>query len=476
MRVLIFGLACIVTSAGLMAREATVVTVTPRRTDELLANPGIGWQTFHRTRVRDESLPDWIPSTMHYARWGWGRFEPRPGKIDTKYLDGVLAETRAAGQALAFRVMCCSSSPRDPYYPAWLEGVGGRIVRTRYGNGPSLTVPDLDDPTVLARHLDFIERLGKRYDGHPDIDHVDLGSVGWWGEWHMSNAEGISMPTRATRKAIVDAYFAAFEKTRLVMLMGGGEMLTYAARHGAGWRADCLGDMGGFSKTWCHMRKGYPGWLRTAGVLEAWKTAPVMWESCWDMRRWVEEDWPLRFIFNYALALHGSQLNNKSAPLPEGEEVRSEIERFLCRFGYRLVLEELVYPASARAGGEVSIRMKWRNTGSAPCYRPYRVAYRLAGRGGYAKVIVGGVAVNEWMPGSVPLFTDEFFEGRWDLPEGPVVEVSDAVSLPDDVPPGEYELALAVVGETSTEPAIRLGIAGRGEDGWYALGTMRVGD
>ncbi len=36
------------------------------------------------------------------------------------------------------------------------------------------------------------------------------------------------------------------------------------------------------------------------------------------MRKWVNEGWSVRYIFNYALALHASYLNNKSAPLPDG--------------------------------------------------------------------------------------------------------------------------------------------------------------
>jgi hypothetical protein len=98
------------------------------------------------------------------------------------------------------------------------------------------------------------------------------------------------------------------------------------------------------------MREGYPSWIRQAGIEEVWKRAPVAWESCWDMRKWVAEGWPLRSIFNYALALHGSQINNKSAPLPEGPEVRAEVERFLRRFGYRLELQELKHPTVVRAG------------------------------------------------------------------------------------------------------------------------------
>jgi hypothetical protein len=365
-----------------------LVTVVPKETDEILANPGMGWETFHHTATQDKNLPSWIPSTVHYARWGWGTLEPEQGKIDYEFLDGVLKETHEAGQKLAFRAMCCSSYPGRPYHPDWLQDIGGKVVTTRYGDGPELEVPVLDDPPVLAAHLDFIKRLGARYDGHPDIDHVDLGSVGWWGEWHMSQSTNAPMPTPETQKKIVDAYLSAFQKTPLVMLIGGGEMLRYAVEHGAGWRADCLGDMGGFSKTWCHMRMAYPQRLPQADAVDAWKTAPVAWETCWDMRKWVEEGWSLRFIFDYALALHGSVINNKSAPLPEGENIRPEVERFLRRLGYRLVLKELKHPEQAKAGETIKVSMKWQNTGSAPCYRPYRVAYRLSNGDGDITTVV----------------------------------------------------------------------------------------
>ncbi|NQT15517.1 MAG: DUF4832 domain-containing protein, partial [Planctomycetes bacterium] len=362
--------------AGEPNAQPKIVTVAPEETDVILANPGMGWQTFHRTADEDKNLPAWIPSTVHYARWGWGTLEPERGRIDHEFLDNILEETRKAEQTLAFRAMCCSTSPRQPYHPAWLKDLGGKVVTTRYGDGSDLEVPVLDDPVVLEAHIDFIKRLGARYDGHPTIDHIDLGSVGWWGEWHMSRSSNAKMPTPGTQKKIVDAYLASFKKTPLLMLIGGGPMLKYAVDNGAGWRADCLGDMGGFSKTWCHMRMAYPKMLPEANGVDAWKTAPVAWETCWDMRKWVDEGWSLRFIFNYALALHGSHINNKSAPLPQGAKIRSEMERFLRRLGYRLVLKELKHPSMARPRDTIRLAMKWQNVGSAPCYRPYRVAYR----------------------------------------------------------------------------------------------------
>jgi hypothetical protein len=311
------------------------------------------------------------------------------------------------------------------------------------------------------------------------VEHVDLGSVGWWGEWHMSGSSDIGMPRAQTQRKIVDAYLAAFTETPLLMLVGGGDMLQHAVRHGTGWRADCLGDMGGFSTTWCHMRMAYPSMLPEADAVDAWKTAPVAWESCWDMRKWVEEGWSLRFIFNYALALHGSFLNNKSAPLPQGESVRAEVERFLRRLGYRLILRELAHPGEVKRGGKLPVAMKWQNVGSAPCYRPYRLAYRLTDRRGRETVCVGEVTVDRWLPGSVELFTDEFFREPADLPPGPIVDVADEVRLPPDLAPGEYALSLGIVdvadGHTDAEqPVVRLAIQGRADDGWYPLSMLRI--
>jgi len=469
----LFGLLPQARAQGAEGPSQAMVTVIPAETDEILANPGIGWETFHRTNKQDKNLPSWIPSTVHYARWGWGELEPQQGKINYEFLDKVLKDSRAAGQTLAFRVMCCSTSPRDPYHPAWLKDLGGRILQTRRSDGPAVEIPDLDDPVVLRAHLDLIGRLGRRYDGHPDLDHVDLGSVGWWGEWHMSGATDAKMPTLENQQKVVDAYLAAFKKTPLLMLIGG-EMLKYATQRGTGWRADCLGDMGGFSKTWCHMRMAYPTLIPQANAGDVWKTAPVAWETCWDIHKWVAEGWSLRFIFNYALALHGSYINNKSAPLPEGENVRPEIERFLKRLGYRLVLRELKHPATAQPGGKLELRMKWQNVGSAPCYRPYRLAYRLTNAAGYRQALVGSVTVNRWLPGSIALFTEEFFRQPQDLPPGELVSVADAVTLPNDVPPGKYVLSVAVVADETAQPVVRLAIKGRQEDGWYPLSSIQV--
>jgi hypothetical protein len=78
------------------------------------------------------------------------------------------------------------------------------------------------------------------------------------------------------------------------------------------------------------------------------------------------------------------------------------------------------------------------------------------------------------MPGSVELFTESFMKQPPDLPPGEIATVRDSVKLPSDLPAGEYTLSVAIVGEDSTEPVVRLAIKGRSSDGWYPLSKVTV--
>ena len=46
------------------------------------------------------------------------------------------------------------------------------------------------------------------------------------------------------------------------------------------------------------------------------------------------------------------------------------------------------------------------------------------------------VAVNRWLPGSIELFTPEFFKMPKDLPPGEINAVADSIACPPICPPG----------------------------------------
>jgi hypothetical protein len=186
---------------------------------------------------------------------------------------------------------------------------------------------------------------------------------------------------------------------------------------------------------------------------DGWMVAPVAFESCWDMREWKKSGFDVDFIFDYALELHASYINNKSMPLPEG--TRHQVERLLRRLGYRLVLRRVQHGSAVEAGTSLQVSMDWENVGVAPPYFDYRLAVRLKPvPEGEAVVSVQSTSIRGWLPGSRQLET--------------------SLTVPDTLPTGTYDLAVAVVEPSTRAPAVRLAIAGRTEDGWYLLSQVVV--
>jgi hypothetical protein len=172
------------------------------------------------------------------------------------------------------------------------------------------------------------------------------------------------------------------------------------------------------------------------------------------MRKWKEEGWDIRFIFDYALELHTSFVNNKSAPIPEG--TRAEIERFLRKLGYRLVLRRLAHDKRISGRGTLEVSMLWENVGVAPPYRDdLLLAFRVSNKGsGESSVFVSDTSIRGWLPGET--------------------EITESITMPENLSPGKYELAVGIVERSTGEPLVRLAIAGRAEDGWYTISEFEV--
>jgi hypothetical protein len=216
------------------------VLVQPQRIDSTLVNPGRGFATTHmfNSGLKGILHPQ---STVVQFRWYWDEIEPEEGRIDFAMIDSVLSKAHENGQKLNFRVMCQNGVMR---VPQWVRKAGAR--GEPYKDDRKNWQPHYGDPVFLEKHANLIAALGRRYDGHPDVAFVDIGSVGRWGEWHTSGT-GMEMPGDSVCFRIIDMYLDSFKKTPLLMLIGGGAGFRYAIGKGAGWRADCLGDMGGFN-------------------------------------------------------------------------------------------------------------------------------------------------------------------------------------------------------------------------------------
>ena len=121
--------------------------------------------------------------------------------------------------------------------------------------------------------------------------------------------------------------------------------------------------------------------------------------------------------------------------------------------GYRFILRRLEYPKTVSAGSIVPIHMWWLNEGVAPIYREFSLAVELRSSK-TATVIRIPVDIRKWLPG------DAVFDGT--------------LYVPENLAAGSYDFRVAMLDRRTEQPAIRLAIEGRQDDGWYCMGSLTV--
>lgn len=476
--------------------------VYPIRIEDVLFNTGMGFANFHfgwwcnlppltftpqvcAERVESHWPENYPNSGTAYFRWLWKDIEPVRGEIDFPMIDAAIQSANLLGETLGFRIMTIlegsAGVPQwllDPPYSIageWLSGSGG----TTYW-------PDYRGATFQAEHARLLAALGERYNRHPAVDHVDIGSVGCWGEWNTACLNGVNgifevfdpqnlddhEAILAAYSQLIDHHVDAFPDTPVVMLgLSSGwelETMLHAIDRGTGWRVDCWGDWG-FWGSWTHMEDAYPTMIANATAErpefpEVYRNAPIQLEICGTMPQWEGFGWTTAApdgevykTFEWALHQHASVLNAKFTPIPAA--YISAIDGLLKRNGYRFVVDRFNHDAEVMRGFSTTFTAEWSNLGVAPAYLPRALNYRLR-NGGDTVAFVSKADITTWTPGTHL--------------------ISDTVVIPADLPPGLYTLEVALLDRAGTEPATLalpptfLGIEGRQVDGWYLISDVVV--
>jgi|WetSurMetagenome_2_1015567.scaffolds.fasta_scaffold22221_2 hypothetical protein len=431
-------------------KDSAPKSSVPEEDKGFLQIPGVGWQTFDRTADLDNTLNTLkFKSGCAYYRWYWISLEPQEGQYNFAMIDDILKTCRENNQALAFRVMC--EDPTGEGLPQWLIDKGIKRTYSACAEEGAHYAPVMSDPIFIYYHEKLIRALGQRYDGHPDLAQVDIGSVGLWGEWHIYCDPDL-MPGLAIQHSVIDLYYEAFPNTPLTSLMACVYDDDYAVKKGScGWRADSWGDADGTGGRWNHHEYYY--WPTNNKYPDMWKSGPVVFEP--GVPGGYMDGWtaPVKRIVDDALAWHTSMLSNKSHPIPQN--IIPEIERLVMKLGFRLVLRNITVNNKAVPGTEIPIIMKWENLGIAPPYRDHRIAFRLsdAKKNSYG-IVITNQSIKGWLPGETNITVN--------------------YKLPSALPPGNYNLEMGVVFHNSIEHFIPIANMGKSEDGWYTIGNMKI--
>lgn len=467
-------------------RDEVTQRVRPNEHFDYIHNPHRGTTTFQRFQGEDTypafatsdthgpldfpngaTIPDnvkYIPrTTLTYCRWPWKWLEPKRGQFNWKLVDSALAAARRRGQTAQLRFQPYTTrvdSDVEPIkarrhppgwtvnLPDWYWESGARwIDRGSYAKHE----PDSNDPIYLKQFGDFIRAFARRYDGHPDLESIDMAYAGMWGE-----SGGNS--TAATALKLTDIYLKSFKKTQLLSMLGTpgcNHANNWSKRtgHPIGWRADCFGDLRKpevpeVPRDQCfnHTFDSYPKSI--APLKDAWKTAPVTMETCGNVATWVMGGYDLDFIISEGYKYHMSVFMPKNVFFPE--KALAKLQEFDRKIGYRYALRQIRLPLQAKPGTKFELEFFADNVGCAPIYRPYKLALRFK-QGKRTRVVHFREDIRTWLPGH------NYFSERVELPRG--------------FEPGEVKVALGIVDATDT-PRVWFAIDGKLDDGWHPLTSI----
>jgi len=475
--------------------------IRPEYNDAYINNPHKGTTTFQRfngdplyptmrwddskgplefpaPKNADLSNDNYPPTRISYCRWAWKVIEPEKGKIRFDVLDAALKTAHDRGQTLQMRMQPWVGPEDAPdwYYAMGGTRQGGPTTRPSVPSAPAgvLAPPgatptsapaptttrarrprfqetDFNNPLYLQHWGDFIRALGKRYDGHPDLESFDVAYAGQFGE-EGGNA------TYETASKLVDVYREAFQKTDLLLMLGtpGCKYASTLKDRHFGWRADCFGDlrMGRDQSTprnlsWNHSYDAYPQQVAETIAPDAWRYAPVTYETCGTVSSWKRSNYDIDWIIEQGSKYHISVFMPKSVVIPE--EWMGKIMEFNKRMGYRFFIQQMYLPEDARPGQLIETVVTIDNKGCAPIYRPYHFALRFS-QGEKSYVVKLKQDIRTWMPDL------SFFREKFIYP--PELEIGK-----------EVKVSCAIVNDQD-QPVVKLAIKPLAVDGWHELARM----
>jgi len=352
--------------------------IKPVELTGMMPNPNTGYQTFYESSANDPNTRNGtVKSNTYYTRFDWSDIEPSLGNYNWTPIDREYAAAQAVGQKFALRIMPFEDGNAGPsaYKNAGLPGFSFSV------QGVNTWVPDYNNPTVQSHILKFINALGTRYGNH-NLDSVDIGMVGRWGEMHYYQCSPQPpRPTLASWQAIVNAFQSHFSCPLLVntdAVETQPNVWNWFMSKGLGWRDD------GWSESW-EMNTLLPTVI--AAAPNQWKIAPVILEPSGTMAN--SAAWTS--AIQWAINNHVSEFSNKSTTIPTA--LLPAVQNMIAKLGYRFVLTQAGHDSIAN--GILNINLHWTNKGNAPCYSNQNVLIKIGN-----KIIDCGHNLKGFLPGS----------------------------------------------------------------------------
>ena len=330
-----------------------------------------------------DSMAEVFPHSIEFAYIPLAKLVEGDEEFDWTAIEDVLNQTSGRGCQCTFRVFL--EYPGEPVaIPKYLTDAGLKVTRWKAEDG-QIHTPDYEDARLRKMMRRFITAMGRKYDGDPRVAWLTVGMLGLWGEWHDYPREKL-FASKAVQTEVMDAYTAAFTKTKLHLRYpagDGNDQYANNANRNFGYHDD--------SFAWATIPTGkseddwfYGALLESAGLaaIEKWKTNPIGGEIRPETWGCVFEDpgcSPKGQEFDECVQhTHVSWLMDSGMFLkPPSKKLVALATQKTASIGYRLTIESATLTSEANRR---ILKIKVSNRGVAPFYYPWNVDTVLLSR------------------------------------------------------------------------------------------------
>ncbi|MBN1480326.1 DUF4832 domain-containing protein [candidate division KSB1 bacterium] len=308
----------------------------------------------------------------------------------------------------------------------------------------------------------MIWKLGQCWDTDPRVAHIEMGMIGKWGEHHSPS------PSKEVEQILGEEFRKAFPHKK-VMVRHAGEFTTF--KFGIYW------------DSWAHHNQMQSHGQSIYNLGDRWKNEIIGGETAYNWGDWKIQpgDDPndtmidpvhRNFLIYTIRWLHCTQLRwvadydqNNAAAKAGGELVQKV-------FGYRYVIDEVTYPSRIDRDQEFTVSFTGRNTGSAPFYYDWPVELALLNESNTViwSADFDSVDIRTWMPGDKWKRSDSLYT----VPAAPFI-AGGTFKISNELNPGIYKLALAVLDPAGRLPSLRFAIKNYAKGGRHPIGYIGFG-
>ena len=473
------ALAATVLASALTTACAHAGTLTPAVSSNEFDNPHRGFMLWGSSYAVDGGVDNFHGAHIYHVYLPWRIIETADqvfdwNAVETLYLQPILVDDPLATfvlrpvadypESAASQIDAhYTGGENERDYPKFLEQAPLNIpyaVRAKCDSDGPIRSLDYNNPAARQQMQQFVQALAARFDGDPRITAIQVGLLGFWGEWHTSGCEDLQ-PNAQTRSLIRDAYTAAFQKTPLQTRYARASDVGSAL---FGFHEDYFpsftGSCSAFSPQmpdcsddgWWNLEYGLANEVPAAR--QNWKLNPISGESpnATQKSTWINRTANVRTLLrNY----HFSFLGPAGAHETSGNA--SKLRDLKRDLGYRLGVSHAAWADVQVRGQSSALRVDIANHGVAPLYNAYHLELHWVAADGSTKArsSIPAVTLSEIMPGTVQSRSTSFI-------------------VPAGLAKGSYSLRLALADDAPGRRAIAPQNDGQDAQRRLPLGQVQV--